>query len=96
MDLSTVFSPATVFTKPITLVNVFVRNAFVIAGIIAFVLLIFAGFRFIVSAGSGDTKEMESAKKAITGALAGLILIIASVWIIQIVETITGYKILTQ
>ena len=95
-DLNTIFTPGKTFFKPITLVNVILKNAFVIGGVIFFVLLIFAGFRFIVAAGGGDTKEMEGAKKAITTTLMGLILIIASVWIIQIIETVTGLKILTK
>jgi len=95
-DLISVFTPGRTFLSPITLLNIFVQNAFVIAGVITLVLLIFSGFRFIVAAGSGDTKQMEGAKKAITGALLGLILVIGSVWIIQIIEAVIGIKILTK
>ena len=71
-----------------------VQNAFVLAGIIAFVLVIAAGFGMIVGAGSGDTKQLEQGKKAITAAVLGLIIIVGSFWIIQIIETITGQTLL--
>lgn len=75
-------------------VDVVVRNAFVLGGIIAFILLIFGAFGVIVAAGSGDSKKLEQGKKAITSAVLGLIIIVGSFWIVQIIETITGVPIL--
>jgi hypothetical protein len=77
-----------------TLTNVIVRNAFTIAGVVAFILLIFGGFQFIVAAGSGDSKQMEKGKQAITMAIVGLAVVVASIWIVQIIETITGLNLL--
>jgi hypothetical protein len=77
-----------------TLVNVIVKNAFTLGGVIVLVLLILGGFGFIMSAGSGDVKGMEKGKKAITAAVAGLILIFMSVAIIQIISILTGYQLL--
>lgn len=74
--------------------NVIVRNAFVLAGVISFVLLIFGGFSIIVGAGAGDTKKIDQGRQAMVGAVFGLIIVIASVWIVQIVETITGMSLL--
>lgn len=96
VNLNEWYSPGKNFSNLGSLTNVILQNAFVIAGIIALVLLIFAGFRFIVAAGNGDTKQMDEGKKAITGAVAGLIIIIVSVWIVQIIETLTGIKILPK
>ncbi len=90
VDIGTYFQPAQHFTTLGSLVSVIMPNAFILAGIIAFVLLVFGGFGIIVGAGSGDPKKIEQGKKAITGAAIGLIIIVASVWIIQIIETITG------
>lgn len=73
-------------------VNMIVFNATVIAGVIFLIILVVGGFRFIAAAGGGDTKQMESGKKAITAALTGFILIVAGVWIIQIIQTILGYN----
>jgi len=75
-----------------TLTNVILRNAFVVAGIVALFLLIFGGFGFIMSAGSGDAKGMEKGKQAITGALIGLALVVLSASIVALVGTLTGTK----
>ncbi len=87
-------APAKNITDVGTLTNVIVRNAFTIAGVIAFILLIFGGFQFIVAAGSGDSKQMEKGKQAITAAVIGLVVVVASIWIVQIIEVITGMKLL--
>ena len=71
-----------------------VKNAFVLAGIISFILLIVGGLGIIMSAGSGDTKQMEQAKKSVTGAVIGLIVVVTSVFIVQIIATITGSEML--
>lgn len=88
------FSPAKYFFTFGDFVNVVIKNAFVLAGLISFVLLIFGGFNVIVSAGSGDTKKLEQGKQAIVGAVTGLLIIVTSVWIIQIIEKITGVPLL--
>lgn len=74
-------------------VTAIVKNAFVLAGIISFILLIFGGFNVIVAA--GDAKKAQQGKTAITGAITGLLLVLGSFWIIQIIEVITGKQILS-
>ena len=74
------------------LVNVIVRNSFVFAGIICLFLLIFGGFQVIVAA--GDTKKLEKGRGAIVGAVIGLLLVVGSFWIVQIITVITGVDIL--
>ncbi|MBI3342643.1 hypothetical protein HY032_00620 [Candidatus Gottesmanbacteria bacterium] len=76
------------------LVNVIIRNAYVLAGIISFLLLVFGGFGVILAAGSGDTKELEKGKQTITYAILGLILVVTSYWIVQIIEKVTGLSLL--
>lgn len=76
------------------LVSVIVRNAFVIAGVIAFVLLVFGGFTIIIGAGGGDTKKIEQGKEAMVGAVIGFILVVGSLWIVQIIEKLTGLSLL--
>ena len=94
VDIESVFSPAKNFRDIGSLVSVIVPNVFLLTGIIAFVLLILGGFGFIVGAGAGDTKRMEQGKKGITGAVIGLLVIIGSFWIIQILEKLTGIPLL--
>lgn len=91
--ISQVFSPASKFPDFGSLVNILLKNALVVAGIICLVLLILGGFGFIVSAG-GDAKAKEKGKNMITSALTGLILIIAAYWIIEIIQIILGVNIL--
>jgi hypothetical protein len=76
------------------LVSVLLQNAFMIAGVIAFIFLVFGGFSVIMGAGGGDTKQLEKGKKAITGAVIGLIVVVTSVWIIQIIGKVTGLNLL--
>jgi|SRR3989344_3815927 len=91
----TVFSPAGTFNTFGDIVNVIVKNAFMLAGVITFILLIFGGISIIVGAGSGDTKKLEQGKKTLTGALAGLLIVVTSVWLIQIIEKVTGLNLLS-
>lgn len=90
----TVFAPSQNFAKLGDFVSVLIPNAFVIAGVIAFLLIIFGGFGIIIGAGSGDPKRMEQGQKAITGAVTGLIIIVVSFWIIQVIEKLTGITLL--
>lgn len=90
--ISDVFQPAANFDTIGSLVSVVVRNAFVLAGLIAFVFLVIGGLGFIAGAGAGDTKKLEQGQKTITGAAMGLIVIVGAVWIMLIIEKLTGLE----
>lgn len=92
VSLESVFSPAKSFTTFGQVVSVVLKNAFVAAGVIALVLLIFGGFSYIVAAGSGDAKALEKGKKAMTSAVIGLLLVVFSVWIVQLIALLTGVQ----
>lgn len=77
-----------------SLVNVIIRNAYVFAGIISFLLLVFGGLGVIMAAGSGDTKQLEKGKQTITYAVLGLILVVTSYWIVQIIQKVSGISLL--
>lgn len=74
------------------LVSAIVKNAFVLAGVTSFILLIFGGFQVIVSA--GDAKKAEHGKAAMTGAVTGLLLVFGSFLIVQVIHVLTGINIL--
>lgn len=93
VDIKGVFPPATTFKTLGDLVNVIVKNVFVLAGVLLFVLLIFGGLKFIISSGGGDEKEIGQSKNAITAALIGFLLIFAAYWIVEIIQFITGVEI---
>ena len=90
IDISKIFSPADAFPTVGSLITVVVKNILVLSGIAVLILLIFGGFGVIVSAGEGDTKKLDESKNTLTNAIIGLLIIIASFWIVQILEKITG------
>jgi hypothetical protein len=93
VEIQQVFPPAQTFPTVGSLVNVLVKNIFVLAGVLLFVLLIFGGLKFIVSAGGGDEQEIGKSKNAITAALIGFLIIFAAYWIVQIIGHISGINI---
>lgn len=86
------FSPAKSFPTIGALVSTITSNAFVIAGVLAFIFIIIGGFAIISAGGSGDPKRMEQGKKTLTYAIAGLILVVFSYWIIQLLGLILGFN----
>lgn len=76
------------------LISTLLPNLYILAGVIFLILLIFGGLSLIMAAGGGDAQKAEQGKKAVTAAIVGFLIIFASWWIIQLIETITGIKIL--
>lgn len=62
------------------------------AGLYFFTKLISAGYGYLTSA--GDPGKIQNATKEVTNALIGLILIISSYFIIQIIQVVFGVIIL--
>lgn len=75
-------------------VSLFVRGAFVLAGIIILFFFIMAGIGMIAGAGGSDPQKMEQSKKTATSALIGFIVVFASYWIVQLIGQFTGINIL--
>lgn len=96
VDIGSLYSPAQTFPTYGTLVTVIVKNAFVLAAIVSFVLLVFGGFAVIVGAGGGDSKRIDQGKQAITGAVVGLMIVVGSFAIVEILSTLTGVQLLGQ
>ena len=55
----------------------------VIAGIVAVVVIILSGFRYVTS--GGDTQKIASAKNTLIGAIVGLVIIVLARGIIVVV-----------
>ena len=81
---------AEVYDTPAVLLNVVVRNAFVVAGIIVFFLIFLAGFKMITN----TSKGFEEAKGLGTAAAIGIAGMFAAYWIVQILQQVTGANIL--
>lgn len=69
-------------------VNNILKYAMGVGGTVAFILIIAGAFQIILSAGSPD--RVKAGKEMITSAIAGLLLIIFSVFILRLI----GYDIL--
>ncbi|MBU0978693.1 MAG: hypothetical protein ABIJ03_04450 [Patescibacteria group bacterium] len=72
------------------LVNLVVRNVFVIAGIGLFIMFFVAGFQFIAKGKQG----IEDAKQTATAAVLGFVIMFCAYWIVQLVKYITDTNIL--
>lgn len=79
-------------TAPADLFSRVMLFAIAAGGLIFFVQLIMAGFNLLTAA--GDPAKIQSATKALTNSLTGLILVISTYFIAQIIEAIFGLQIL--
>ncbi|MBP9820132.1 hypothetical protein KBC79_05355 [Candidatus Woesebacteria bacterium] len=75
-----------VYTNPAFLVNLVVRNVFILAGIVIFFLIILAGYKFLTQ----DKKGLEEARNILTTAFLGLIFMLSAYWIVQLIAYVTG------
>jgi uncharacterized membrane protein len=78
---------ATLSCLPIVFGNI-VDWAIALAGLTAVFFIIFSGIKFLTS--GGDPKQVDGAKKTLTYAIAGLIIVFISFAIIKLIGTITG------
>ena len=65
------------------LIGFILRWAIGIGGGIAFILILVAGFQIMTS--RGDPQRLQAGKELLTSAIAGLLLIIFSVFILQLI-----------
>lgn len=93
VDIKTSYSLAGIFPDLGTLVSVLLFNAYVLAGIVFFLLLLFGGFGVILGAGGGNPEQTAKGSKAVAAAFGGFLIIFLSYWIIRIIEVITGIDI---
>lgn len=66
------------------IINVFTA----LAGVVALLLIIYSGIKFITS--RGDKEKVENAKKTLTFAIIGLIFILFAAFIIKVISDLTG------
>lgn len=74
------------FGTPTDLINLLVRNAFVLAGLVIFFMILYGGYRYI----EGGTKGAEEAKGIFQAVLIGFLLMFGAFWIVQLIKLITG------
>lgn len=71
-----------------SLVSLFINISFVIAGLILLFYFILGGIGMISSAGKSDPQKAEQAKKSITSALIGFIVIFTAYWVVALIGQI--------
>lgn len=65
-----------------------VGSLLALGGVILFIMLLSGGFKYLTS--SGDPKAVEGAKKTLTTAIGGLVMLIGSYIILKIIGDFTG------
>ena len=80
-------TPATLQDMEITFGRI-IEIVLGLAGVVLFIMLIMGGFRFITA--GGDPKAIESAKKTLTYAIGGIVLIALSFLILRFISTFAG------
>jgi hypothetical protein len=84
---------ASIFPDLGTLVNILVFNAYILAGVVFLLLLIFGGIGVIMGSSGGNSEQTAKGGKAVAAALIGFLIIFLSYWIIRIIEVITGMNV---
>lgn len=72
------------------IVSLFLRIAFVVAGLILLFFFILGGIGLIGSAGQTDPQKAEQAKKTITSAVIGFVVVFVSYWIVKLIGQLIG------
>lgn len=81
------------FTSPAGIISRVLLFAFPIAGLILFVMLVWAGFQILAGATQGS-KSIEAGRQRATTALVGFMLLFVAYWVMQIIEVIFSITIL--
>lgn len=77
-------------------VSLFLRVAFVSAGLIMLLMAIFGGLSMISGAGNDNPKSVSQGKQAISSAIIGILIIFVAYWIIRIIELMTKSNFITN
>lgn len=65
-----------------------VRSLIALGGVVLLIMLLTGGFKYLTS--GGDPKAVEGAKKTLTTAIGGLIMLLGSYIILRIIAEFTG------
>jgi hypothetical protein len=73
-----------------SLITLFLNIAFVLAGLVLLFFFILGGISLMGSAGKSDPQAAEQAKKTLTSAVIGFVVVFASYWIVKLVGQLIG------
>ena len=74
------------------IVTLFLNAAFVLSGLILLFFFIMGGIGMIGSAGQSDPQKAEQAKKTITSAVIGFVIVFTSYWIVKLIGSLLGLQ----
>ncbi len=74
------------------LVSLFLNIAFMVAGLVLLIFIIIGGIGLIGSAGNSNPENMEKAKKTLTSAILGFVIVFASYWIVKLIAQLLGLQ----
>ncbi len=77
-----------------SLVSLFIKIVFVIAGVAILFFFILGGISMITGAGNNNPEQIEKGKQSATSALIGFVVVFVAYWIVQLIELWTGIIIL--
>src|SRR3989344_4955784 len=77
----------------INVIQALIRFVLIFAFVVAFVMLLIGGIRWIMA--GGDEKAVEKARNTITAALIGLVVILVAYALIRIVELFFNVNVIT-
>jgi hypothetical protein len=74
-----------------SLVSLFLKISFVVAGLILLFYFILGGIGMISAAGKSDPKTAEQAKATITSAVIGFVVVFTAYWIVKLIGNLLGF-----
>lgn len=93
-NLESIYSPASALggnnAQISTLLNPLIANTLIISGIVAFFVILFAGFSYI--SGAGDKTKMAQSTNMLTYGILGLVIVVSAFLITKIIGTVIGFK----
>lgn len=72
------------------LVSLFLNTAFILSGLILLFFFLMGGIGMISSAGQSDPQKAEQAKKTISSAVIGFVVVFVSYWIVKLISSLLG------
>lgn len=74
------------------ILSIILKNIYVIAAIILFIMIFIGGLGMIINAGNAEKQKQSS--KTLGSAVLGFVIMFLSYWLIKIIEIITGVEII--
>lgn len=87
-------SAATLNCVPV-LLKLLINAAFAFVGVTALFFIVMSGIKFITASGN-DPKQVETARKTLTFAIVGLIIVLMSFFIVNFVAFVSGTPCIAQ